>query len=123
MAEDINGNFLNYFKYDKEKRTITISVSEYYYPKSEFNVDTELEECISTMNRLYGKCDDDRIIYDTNANDEFYFREAIQYIPQKELLGLQQRLEYVKEADEELKVKHQIEILKEVVKEMEDIIN
>lgn len=109
--------------YNEETGKINISIDEYSYPKSEFNVDTELDECISTINRLYNKCNDDRISYDTDANTEYYTREAIEYVPRKELLMLNRRLEYVKGTDEELKVKHQIEILEEIVKKIEDILN
>ena len=115
--------FLNYINYNNETGKITISINEYQYPKSEFNADTELEECISTINKLYGKCDDDRISYDTDANTEYYTREAIEYIPRNELLLLKRRLEYVKGTDDELKVKHQIEILEEIVKKIDDILD
>ena len=114
---------LNYITYNEETGKINISINEYEYPKSEFNVDTELDECISTINRLYNKCNDDRITYDTFADEEYYTREAIQYVPQKELLLLNRRLEYVKGTDEELKVKHQIEIVEDIVKQIDDILN
>ena len=91
--------------------------------KIEMVDDTELKECICTINRLYDKCNDDRISYDTDANTEYYTREAIEYVPRKELLLLNRRLEYVKGTDEELKVKHQIEIVEDIVKQIEDILN
>ena len=121
MCDD--GMFLNHINYDEENRKINITINEYSYPKSEFNVDTELKECICTINRLYDKCNDDRISYDTDANTEYYTREAIEYVPRKELLLLNRRLEYVKGTDEELKVKHQIEIVEDIVKQIEDILN
>ena len=113
---------LDCITYDKEKGKINISISEYDYPKSEFDTDTELEDCIHEINRLYNQCNDDRITGDTDANTEYYTREAIQYIPQKELTMLERRLEYVKGTDEELKVKHQIEIVKDIVDKINDIL-
>ena len=121
MNEDTT--FPNYITYNNETGKITISINEYQYPKSEFNVDTELGECIFTINSLYGKCDDDRISYDTDANNEHYTMEVIESVPRNELLLLKRRLEYVKGTDDELKVKHQIEILEEIVKKIEDILD
>lgn len=123
MAENkIDGeNLPDYITYNEETRRINISINEYSYPKSEFNVDTELDECISTINRLYCKCDDDRISYDTDANTEYYTREAIEYVPRKNLFWLRRKLDNVK-GDEWLKVKHQIEIVEEIIKEIEDIL-
>lgn len=112
----------DYITYNKENRKITININEYNYPQSEFNVDTELDECISTINRLYCRCDDDRISYDTDANTEYYTREAIEYVPRKKLFWLKRELDNVK-GNEELKVKHQIKIVEEIVKEIEDILN
>ena len=114
---------IDYITYNEETGKINIRINEYSYPKSEFNVDTELDECICTINRLYDKCNDDRISYDTDANTEYYTREAIQYVPQKELLLLNRSLEYVKGTDEERKIKNQIEIVEEIVKKIEDILN
>ena len=113
---------LDCITYDKETMKIIIKISEYKYPKSEFDVNTELEDCIHEINRLYNQCNDDRITGDTDANTEYYTREAIQYIPQKELTMLERRLEYVKGTDEELKVKHQIEIVKDIVDKINDIL-
>ena len=118
-----DGMFLNHINYDEENRKINININEYEYPKSEFNVDTELKECICTINRLYDKCNDDRISYDTDANTEYYTREAIEYILRKELLLLNRRLEYVKGTEEERKIKNQIEIVEDIVKQIEDILN
>lgn len=113
---------LNFITYDKETGKINIRISEYDYSKSEFDTDTELEECIHEINRLYNQCNDDRIAFDTDANTEYYTREAIQFIPQEELRMLKNRLEYVKGTDEELKVKHQMEIVKDIVDKINDIL-
>lgn len=67
----------SFFKY--ADGIATIDISEYEYPKSEFNLknEDELNEFIKTINILYNKCDDDRIMNDTDANDEYYKRDNI----------------------------------------------
>ena len=110
-----NGIILpDYFKYNPTKNTVKINIYEYEYDKSEFDLNTELPECINEINRLYNKCNDDRIMYDSDANTEFYTREAIQVIPQEELFWLNARLEYVTDADEKLKIEYQIEVVEKI---------
>lgn len=67
----------SFFKY--ADGIVHINIGEYQYRKSEFNLknEDELEEFIKTINILYNKCDDDRIINDTDANDEYYKRDNI----------------------------------------------
>ena len=110
---------MSYFNYDSENNTVKINISEYQYDKDLFNLEEELPDFINEINRLYNLCDDDRITCDTDANTEFYTREAIQNIPDTKLLQLKWRLDsqYVSD-DEKVKIKHQIEILEEVVEEI-----
>lgn len=67
----------SFFKY--ADGIVRIDIAEYQYPKSEFNLknEDELDEFIKTINILYNKCDDDRIMNDTDANDEYYKRDNI----------------------------------------------
>ena len=78
---------LDCITYDKETGKINISISEYDYPKSEFNLknEDELMEFIKTINRLYNQCDDDRLKYDNDANTEYYKRDKIVSLVQEEL--------------------------------------
>ena len=76
---------LSFFKYDNG--IATINITEYDYPKSEFNLknEEELIEFIKSVNVLYNKCNDDRIMYDDDANDEYYKRDNIVSFVQEEL--------------------------------------
>ena len=67
----------SFFKY--VDGTVKINIDEYQYPKSEFNLknEDELNEFIKTINILYNKCDDDRLMNDTYADDEYYKRDNI----------------------------------------------
>ena len=112
----------NYFKYDSMNNTVKININEYSHEEKEFNLDTEAIQCFREINRLYNLCDDDRITYDTNADDEYYTREAIQYVPQKHLNRLKWSLKYITDSREKMKVENQIEILTEVVEEINKII-
>ena len=112
----------DYFKNDPNKGILRINICEYEYDKSEFDLNNELQECICEVNRLYDKCNDDRIRCDSDANTEFYKREAIQAVPQKHLLLLNRQLPYITDEDEKLKVEHQLEILKEVTEEMDKLL-
>ena len=80
-----NEYILSFFEYNKG--IATINISEYDYPKSEFNLknEDELDEFIKTINMLYNQCDDDRILNDTDANDEYYKRDKIVSLVQEEL--------------------------------------
>lgn len=85
MAENELPYIPDYFKYDPNKSILRINISEYEYDKSEFDLGNELPECIREMNRLYDKCNDDRIRYDNDANDEYYKRDKIVSLVQEEL--------------------------------------
>ena len=115
--------FINYFKYNPEDNSVKINICEYEYDKDEFDLNTELGEFIGEVNRLYDKCNDDRIAFDTDANTEFYTREAIQNVVQEKLLYLNWRLDskYV-EDDEKIKIKHQIEIVEEIISGIDDLL-
>lgn len=115
--------FINYFRYNPEDNSVKINICEYEYDKDEFDLNTELGEFIGEVNRLYDKCNDDRIICDTDANTEFYTREAIQNVVQEKLLYLNWRLDskYV-EDDEKIKIKHQIEIVEEIISGIDDLL-
>lgn len=67
----------SFFKYNNG--IATINITEYDYPKSEFNLknEEELLEFIKSVNVLYNQCNDDRIMNDTDANDEYYKRDNI----------------------------------------------
>ena len=80
-----NECLLSFFKYDNG--IATININEYDYPKSKFNLknEEELIEFIKSVNVLYNQCNDDRIIYDDEANDEYYKREKIVFFVQEEL--------------------------------------
>ena len=88
-----------------------------------FNVLPQVGEFIGEVNRLYDKCNNDRITFDTDANTEFYTREAIQNVVQEKLLYLNWRLDskYV-EDDEKIKIKHQIEIVEEIISGIDDLL-
>lgn len=115
--------FINYFRYNPEDNSVKINICEYEYDKDEFDLNTELGEFIGEVNRLYNKCNDDRITFDTDANTEFYTREAIQNVVQEKLLYLNWRLDskYV-EDDEKIKIKHQIEIVEEIISGIDDLL-
>lgn len=115
--------FINYFRYNPEDNSVKINICEYEYDKDEFDLNTELGEFIGEVNRLYDKCNDDRITFDTDANTEFYTREAIQNVVQEKLLYLNWRLDskYV-EDDEKIKIKHQIEIVEEIISGIDDLL-
>ena len=75
----------SFFKYGDG--IATINISEYDYPKAVFNLknEEELIEFIKSINILYGRCDDDRIRYDDDANEEYYKRDKIVSLVQEEL--------------------------------------
>lgn len=75
----------SFFKYNNG--IATINITEYDYPKSEFNLknEEELIEFIKSVNVLYDQCNDDRIMYDDDANDEYYKRDNIVSFVQEEL--------------------------------------
>ena len=82
MSED---KYISFFKYNNG--TATINISEYEYPQAKFNLknENELIEFIKAINVLYDKCDNDRIMYDDDANDEYYKRDKIVSLVQEEL--------------------------------------
>lgn len=75
----------SFFKY--EDGIATINITEYDYPNSEFNLknEEELIEFIKSINVLYNQCDNDRIRYDNDANEEYYIRDKIVSLVQEEL--------------------------------------
>ena len=66
-----------FFEYDEG--IVKININEYEYPKSQFNLkdENELKEFIRTIDILYNKCDDERIMNNTDANAEYYLRDDI----------------------------------------------
>ena len=80
-----NEYIISFFEYDEG--IAKIDISEYDYPKAEFDLkkESELIEFIRAINILYNKCDDDRISYDDAANDEYYKRDKIVFLVQEEL--------------------------------------
>ena len=67
---------LSFFKYKEGICEINING---YDLKSEFNLrnEDELKKFIRTINILYNKCDDERLINDNVADNEYYLRDNI----------------------------------------------
>ena len=101
----------SFFEYNKG--IATINVSEYDYPKSEFNLknEDELIEFIKAINVLYDKCDNDRIMYDGDANDEYYKRDKIVSLVQDELLHQNALLLLMSDVWSKTKIQAKIEVL------------
>lgn len=132
MTEDIfdeffskydNNYIISFFKY--KDGICEINISEYNYPKSKFNLknEEELDEFIKTINVLYDLCDDDRIRYDYDANNEYYKRDKIVSLVQKELNKQNRQLNLNKNspvANDRIMVK--IEVLNKLQKEINEVL-
>lgn len=113
----------SFFKYDDG--IVRIDIAEYQYPKSEFNLknEDELDEFIKTINILYNKCDDDRIMNDTDANEEYYKRDKIVSLVQEELNEQDRLLTLNKNSVHEKNiVMGKIEVLNKLQKEINEVL-
>ena len=101
----------SFFKYDNG--IATINITEYDYPKSEFNLknEEELIEFIKSINVLYNQCNDDRITYDNDANDEYYMRDNIVFFVNEELTYQKRALRYENDEYKRKCITAKIEVL------------
>lgn len=115
---------INFFKY--KEGICKINITEYDYPKSEFNLkdETELENFIKTINVLYDLCDDDRIRYDDDSNIEYYKRDKIVSLVQEELNEQDRQLTLNKNSPvENDRIMAKIEVLNKLQKEINDVLD
>lgn len=122
VLKDSTGRMLGAVKFKDDKVRIDITEYDHYGEEFDLNNKDDVREFIKAFSSIYGQCDNDRLSNDTDANTEFYKREAIQAVPQKHLLLLNRQLPYITDEDEKLKVEHQIEILKEVTEEVDKLL-
>lgn len=101
----------SFFKY--EDGIATINITEYDYPKEKFNLknEEELIEFIKSINILYNQCNDDRITYDDDANDEYYKRDNIVSFVNKELTYQKRALRHENDEYKRKYITAKIEVL------------
>ena len=106
-----NECLLSFFKYDNG--IATININEYDYPKEEFNLknEEELIEFIKSVNVLYNQCNDERIIYDDQANEEYYMRDNIVSFVNEELTYQKRALRYENDEYKRKCITAKIEVL------------
>lgn len=106
-----NECLLLFFKYDNG--IATININEYDYPNSEFNLknEEELIEFIKSVDVLYTQCNDDRITYDDEANEEYYMRDNIVSFVNEELTRQKRALRYENDDDKRKCITAKIEVL------------
>ena len=120
--KDSNGRILGSVKFKDNK--VKIDVVEYGHYGEEFDLNNknEIKSFIKTFSDIYEQCDDERLQNDSNADEEYYTREAIQDIPYTELQLLKTQLKNTTNDDEKIKLQHQIEIVQEIVDKINNII-
>ena len=100
-----------FFKY--EDGIATININEYDYPKEEFNLknEEELIEFIKSVDVLYNQCNDDRITYYDEGDEEYYMRDSIVSFVNKELTYQKRALRYENDEYKRKCITAKIEVL------------
>lgn len=118
-----NNYRINFFKY--KDGICKINIVGYDYPQSEFNLkdETELQNFIKTINILYDLCDNDRIRYDDEANNEYYKRDKIVSLVQEEFYEQDRQLTLNKNSPvDKNRIMAKIEVLNKLQKEINEVL-
>ena len=85
VLKDSNGRMLGAVKFKDDKVRIDITEYDHYGEEFDLNNKDEVREFIKAFSSIYDQCDNDRLRYDNDANEEYYKRDKIVSLVQEEL--------------------------------------